>query len=140
MSVEPVEVVTSAAGSAEAGGPLAALGGAETVLWAATGVMTAALASVVALRHAGVLGGGRFGTAAMPPEEAAFRMMARRLRLGRKRRGRLRTLAGVVEVKPVALLVCESAFARAVEAAEADESLGRAESLDLRHRIFGEGK
>ena len=77
-------------------------------------------------------------------QDSAFRAMVRKLTSGREDEQLLRRLAGLIEAPPVALVVSESAFVRAIEAAEAhpDRASRLSESekrrvLTLRAGLFG---
>lgn len=71
------------------------------------------------------------------PEERAFRIMARRLRLRRSHRAAMRALAASIETPPVALAICPSAFLRAVAALATSDAPPEPGLADLQHRLFG---
>ena len=74
------------------------------------------------------------------PGERAFKALARKLHLTRGHRATLRALAGMVEAPPVALLLCRSAFVRAIgqrEEAGHTDPAERSRILELEHKVFG---
>lgn len=71
-------------------------------------------------------------------QEAAFRLLSRRLALTTSQRTLLRAIAQRTSTPPATLLICESAFNGAVKALEKLPNTDRARLLDIQRRIFAD--
>lgn len=71
-------------------------------------------------------------------QDAAFRLLARRLTLSSTQRALVRSLAQRTSTPPVALLICESAYTRAVDALAKLSNTDRARLVDIQRRIFSD--
>ncbi len=69
-------------------------------------------------------------------QEAAFRLLSRRLSLSTSQRTLLRSLAQRTSIPPATLLICESAFKSAIHALDKLPNTDRARLLDIQRRIF----
>jgi len=79
-----------------------------------------------------VAGVARWRLERLRPEEAAFRSLARRLGLSPADRVLVRKLASIIEAKPVALLISETAFDRAASAPCRAEATGETDENRVR--------
>ncbi len=132
MAIEPIRV-ERAAQAAES------VGGGAWWVWA-----IALAVACVAVSALGAWVWRRSGPAGAP-HERAFRALARRFGLTVEHRRIIRSLAGHLDAAPVALVVCRSAYERAVaadERAHAERGDGppmerRGRCLEIHHRLFG---
>ena len=121
MEVEPVEIVT---------GQLAENASLSVVLPWLMMIVGAALVVGVLLQSAWKW------YAHLPEAERAFLQMSWRLRLGRRERAVVRRLAAGIGAAPVALLVSETAFRRAMGVIGAEETVVRRAVNRIEGRVF----
>jgi len=98
--------------------------------WQFGGVVVVVLLAVLMLRR-GMRRSGR-------EEEVAFAGMCRRLKLGQRHAALVRRLAAGMGAAPVALLISESAFERAVRGAgkALESAAARRTAIEVRARVF----
>lgn len=72
------------------------------------------------------------------PHDASFRLLARKLSLSNTQRALVRSIAQRTSTPPVALLLCESAYTRAVDALAKIPNTDRARLVDIQRRIFSD--
>lgn len=109
-----------------------ATGDGLTLAWAwQTGVLLLIVLAAAMLMRRGLRRSGR-------EEERAFAVMCRRMRLSQRHAAMVRRLAAGIGAAPVALLVSESAFERAVRGAGrvVESATARRTALEVRARVF----
>ena len=70
---------------------------------------------------------------ALEPHEYAFRAIARRLRLTNRQKAIFRRLARTIDADPIALLICQEAF---VKALRRDGSVSESDAAAIESRVF----